>query len=446
MDVGEDRESGAPSAGLEDVASVREEYPASWWSLKNSLRVETLLAGLNAPSDPTAKDIWAQNQFEIFKRRYGLVRPPGTFRVLMIAADTSGCGFARIERPARYLNRHPRLAAFPTVKVTPELIHWAHVIVWQRQYKDSMLPFFEMGRGLGKVQIFDIDDNLHAVPSYNPAHATYHKGTKPYEDLIRWMKRCDLVTVSKSELGEFYREFAGIRYVVLPNCIDFEEFPQANGFRGASGPVRIGWAGSTTHYEDLRIVSDVFLELKKTYGDHVELVLMGSDGIRRTGKGIEGCGAADGTDGGTDRRDFDGEDILKGVAREFHEPAPTETYGRALRGLGLDIAVIPLARSRFNLTGKSNIKYLEMSAAKIPCILSRDTVYDEVRHGETGFLAGKGREWLQCLEQLIKDRDLRRRIAGNAHRYVRAHYDFAHKVRLWAEVYLEAHRLKHGKK
>jgi len=87
-----------------------------------------------------------------------------------------------------------------------------------------------------------------------------------------------------------------------------------------------------------------------------------------------------------------------------------------------------------------------MSAAGIPCILSRNTVYDEVRHGETGLLAGNGREWLQCLDQLINDRDLRRRIAGNAHRYVRTHYDFADKVRLWVEVYLEAHRVKHGKK
>ena len=425
-------------AGLYDIARVREEYPASRWSLKGSVRIESALDGLDGLSDPAVKAHCAQNRFEAFKKRYGLAGAPGKLRVLMIAADTGGCGFARIERPARYLNRHPQVAAFPTVKITPELIHWAHVIVWQRQHKDDMLPVFEMGKRLQRVQIFDIDDNLHAIPRHNPAYVVYNRETKPYRDLLSWMRRCDLVTVSKGELGEFYREFAGIRYAVLPNCIDFGEFPASAGPSRTDNRVRIGWAGSATHHEDLRIVAGVLWELKKTYGERIELVMMGSDGIRRTYQKID----PHGPDDESNLQSFEQEDVLKGIEREFHEPVPTEDYGRALCGLDLDIAVIPLARSKFNLSGKSNIKYLEMSAAKVPCVLSVDTVYDEVRHGETGFLAGKGREWLLCLEQLIQDPALRLRIAENAHGYVRAHYNFADKIQEWAKVYRQVWKAK----
>jgi len=415
------------------IDNVPIEYPASQWSLKNSTVVETAADQVDHPTDSAGRCIFTQSDFDVFKKRYGLTRDRRTFNILMIAADLQGCGYARIERPARYINRNPHWVAFPTVKITPELVHWSHVMVWQRQHKDDMLPVFELGRKLHKVQIFDIDDNLHAIPRHNPVYATYNRETKPYYNLLHWMRRCDLVTVSKQELGEFYKGLIGIRYAVLPNCIDFAEFPVIDRPRMTNDRVRIGWAGSTTHFEDLRIIAGVFAELKKSYGDRIELVMMGSDGIRRTRRKID----RHGSDDEDNYRVTEEEDVLKGIPREFHDAVPTETYGQTLCDLNLDIAVVPLAQSQFNLSGKSNIKYLEMSAAKIPCVLSRDTVYNEVSHGENGFLADKSKEWRHCLDLLIQDRTLRQRIAENAYRYVRDHYNFADKVHFWMRTYME---------
>lgn len=427
---------------IHDHDKIAIEYPQSQWSLKNSTRIESIIGRLERFTNPTERDYWGKNGFEIFKKKYDLMRDDRTINILMVAADTYGCGYARVQRPAKYLNRLPHIVAFPTITVPVELILWSHIIIWQRQHGDEAYKSFEIARRLNKVQIFEIDDNLHAIPKDNPAYNFYNKETASYQNMLRWMKNCDIVTVTKENLGTFYQDLAGIQYTVLPNCIDFEEFPEVDLSQRVNDKIRIGWAGSETHYGDLRIVSNVFRKLKKIHGDRIEFVLMGSDGVYRVYERTYDSGPE--INKRTLRVKRVVGDVLKGVKREIHPFVETEDYARALCDLNLDIAVVPLTPTKFNLTGKSNLKYLEMSAAKIPCVLSKNTVYDEVTHGENGFLAGNEQEWLQCLDQLIRDRDLRHQTAENAHGYVKANYDFAGKGRLWAETYMQSVRLKHA--
>jgi glycosyltransferase involved in cell wall biosynthesis len=57
-----------------------------------------------------------------------------------------------------------------------------------------------------------------------------------------------------------------------------------------------------------------------------------------------------------------------------------------------------------------------------------------VRNGETGFLAATPREWVDALDSLIRDRDLRRRLGEASRAAVRARWSFeAHR-----ETYLAA--------
>ncbi|MDA8126741.1 MAG: glycosyltransferase family 4 protein [Deltaproteobacteria bacterium] len=430
------------AAKFPNIDRIPIEYPRSQWSIKNGMGIETIIGRLDRLADPQERAFWSQNGLEAFKRKYDLLREGRTINILMVAADTYGCGYARIQRPAKYLNRLPQIIAFPTITVPVELILWSHIIVWQRQHGDEAYKSLELARKLNKVQIFEIDDNLHAIPKDNPAHHFYNRETASYRNMLRWMQGCDLVTVTKEGLGEFYRELAGIRYAVLPNCIDFEEFPAVDLAERPNDKVRIGWAGSETHYGDLRILANVFRRLKKLHGNRIEFVLMGSDGVYRQYEKVNGSGPEIVNDRTLKVKKIVG-DVLKGVPREFHPFVETEDYARVLCDLKLDIAVIPLTPSKFNLTGKSNLKYLEMSAAKIPCVLSKNTVYEEVQHGENGFLAANEQEWLQYLSLLVQDRALRCRIAANAYRYVRENYDFSRSARQWLKTYMQAVGSKH---
>lgn len=427
-------------ANLPDIDEILVEYPRSQWSIKNSPRVESVIGRLDGLTDPVEREYWRQNGHTAFQKKHDLMRDKRTINILMVAADTYGCGYARIQRPAKYLNRIPHIVAFPTITVPVELIFWSHIIVWQRQHGDNAFKSCEIARRLNKIQIFEIDDNLHAIPKDNPAYNFYNQETASYQNMLRWMKNCDLVTVTKEKLGEFYRDLAGIQYKVLPNSLDFEDFPNVDLSQRKNDKVRIGWAGSETHYGDLRIVSNVFRKLKKIHGNRIEFVLMGSDGVYRVYEKAD-QNEPDATNNLRVKRLVG--DVLKGVKREFHPFVETEDYYKALCHLNLDIAVVPLTPSTFNLSGKSNLKYLEMSAAKIPCVLSKNTVYDEVRHGENGFLAGNEQEWLQSLNRLIRDGDLRHEIAGNAYDYVKTNYDFANQVQKWKDVYFQAIQTKH---
>ena len=110
---------------------------------------------------------------------------------------------------------------------------------------------------------------------------------------------------------------------------------------------------------------------------------------------------------------------------EIIQPCEIQDYPKWLAETGIDIGLAPLKRSAFN-EGKSNIKYLEFSALKIPGVYADIITYnDDVQHGHNGFLAGNPDEWYSCITRLIKDADLRRVIANRAHLDVKERYDQA---------------------
>ena len=54
-----------------------------------------------------------------------------------------------------------------------------------------------------------------------------------------------------------------------------------------------------------------------------------------------------------------------------------------------------------------------------------------IRHGETGFLAGTDKEWIDYLELLVRDSSLRLRMAANAARVAEEKYSLkAHRNRI----------------
>jgi glycosyltransferase involved in cell wall biosynthesis len=415
-----------------NIDDIKEVYSQKDWCIDGSKNVETMLNGAENIKDNDYLKKFLNSAQKAFEKKYGLASCTGTLKVLMIGADFGGCGYVRIDNPSKYLNRESDIVVFPTIKVCIELATWADIIVWQRQYKAQFIKLVETCKKLGKVQIFDLDDNLHALDESNPVYETFKEGSVAYNDMIKFSRSCDVMTTTKEELGEFYKKFIGLKnYSILPNCIDFEDMPKTTPKVNKTGVIRIGWAGSTTHYDDLKEASYGLNRIKEKYGDKVEIVMMGFDGKMRKWKKIDENLEA--TQNNL-RLDIVG-DSLDGVKREFHKFSKIGDFHKSLVELDLDIAIIPLKRTRFNDTGKSNLKFLEFAAINVPCVASKTPVYSDVIHGETGLVCKRDADFEKHIDALINSQELRHKIAKNAYKYVKENYDMSIRVSDWANLY-----------
>ena len=93
-----------------------------------------------------------------------------------------------------------------------------------------------------------------------------------------------------------------------------------------------------------------------------------------------------------------------------------DEYEAAIRAS--DIAVLPLRDNEFNRS-KSDLKFIEC-AGNGTVVLASPVVYaNSIDEGKTGFIYRDDREFLNKLNLLIKNRNLRRMVAEKAYDYVR---------------------------
>ena len=115
---------------------------------------------------------------------------------------------------------------------------------------------------------------------------------------------------------------------------------------------------------------------------------------------------------------------LKGKKGVVHvvKFARIDQYPKYLARQGFDIGIAPLADNAFN-RGKSNLRWLEYSALKIPTVASNVGHFAEtIRPGLDGILCDTPDDFTRELETLIKDRSLRWNLGQAA--YDRVQSDF----------------------
>ncbi len=90
-----------------------------------------------------------------------------------------------------------------------------------------------------------------------------------------------------------------------------------------------------------------------------------------------------------------------------------------------DVGIMPLPEENW-ARGKCGFKLIQYMAAKLPVIASPVGVNQEiVEQGKTGFLATTEAEWLEALEILYREKELRRYMAEEGLKRVEAHYDYS---------------------
>lgn len=320
-------------------------------------------------------------------------------KIFGMSNQDSGVGFYRINQPLRFIAKQ-KLANIHTMPyygqhnrhlTTPEFLEyfalegkWADVVVStlasDREYLALLWGMRERYRF---KLVIDLDDDIlatHTEPN-NPAYTAYtNPGFRFAEYAQACLRDADMVTVSTEYLK---RKYASINpnIVVVKNCIDPEFFSQTNN----PDDVTLGYTGSGSHQGDWMMIEPVLRQLKQDHGVKVKMV-----GPMQS-------------------------DILDTQVKWAEQLRHPETVAQ----MGFSIGLAPLKDSLMN-RAKSNLRWLEYSAFKIPTVASDVVPFREM---ENIILVTEPEEWRDALERLIKDKDYRTKLGDLAYHEMKANYD-----------------------
>ncbi len=173
----------------------------------------------------------------------------------------SGCYWYRIKRPMDTLAKH----GYPTIRlgidtdIDESLINDIKSLQVYGIYPFSFNKVLQYFKEKGVKIVYDLDDALDLIETSNPFYYNVKKDANSERELF---KIADHITVSTEAMKEYVQVRTNKPITVIPNCYTPEEwdFPHKEHTR-----LRIGFAGSTTHVEDLLEVLPAIIELKKKY-------------------------------------------------------------------------------------------------------------------------------------------------------------------------------------
>lgn len=289
----------------------------------------------------------------------------------------------------------------------------ADIVIWHPMYYNWSLDFFlEMKHKHQKPFIVEVDDNYVDVPPWNEAYSSFRNGASYRTISLDCMRNADALMVTTPHLGELYTQFNDNVYVI-ENSLDFKGDRKFVGWDKVSvrkhKGIRIGWIGGRAHFEDLMMVAPVLREILETNKD-VTLCLINS-AIRQSCQLLN--------------RPYPFEGLTN--VHYADRSVPINRYAAFSASFGFDIGIAPLVDCNFNRS-KSNLRWLEYSALKIPTIATGISHFNQsIQHGETGFLIANNdlNLWKRTLEMLIENQTIREYVGKNAYKRVKQDFNVA---------------------
>ncbi len=306
----------------------------------------------------------------------------------------------RLQDPAKYMDFEIR---FPQNGIQEEDIQWADCVTLQGCVDKEAIAMIAYYKDQGKKLVLEQDDRI-VVEDDNP-HKKHHELTQASKVIEITASMADMVTCSTPRLAEDLKKY-NQNVVVLPNYMDMRRWDLPNKQTNTGEQIRIGWGGSITHIEDIKMILPA---LHKIYSEfnNVIFVFVGDPRIA---------------------------DYMEGLPSEVMIGVPFDGWPAKLHSLRLDIGIAPLRNTEFNLN-KSAIKFYEMAIAKYPFIGS-DVIYKwEVENGKTGHICSNLDDWYQSLREMILYPDYRKKLADNAYNYVKETKDLEKRIYKFNNAY-----------
>lgn len=277
-------------------------------------------------------------------------------------------------------------------------------------HAEDLAAMYYWRDNLGKKVVIDIDDNFWDIPE---SHQYYDKlkETKRERSMISTgLSFADIITVSteplKKKVEEHMKNVFGLEktVIVVPNFNDVKDW-KYKPKKQEKGKLVIGYAGSNSHYDDLKMVFPVIGKLLDKY-ENLHFQCIGAIDKKAldlffshmSPKSMYKC------------------DII-------NASSTFDKYPERMAQVRWDIVIAPLVDSAFTRC-KSHIKWMEYSMYKRPVIASRVYPYyidllgrEIIKDGVSGMLVNPN-EWEDALEELIQNPEKRKELGENAYNQV----------------------------
>lgn len=296
------------------------------------------------------------------------------------------------------------------------LIKVADMTVWQIISSKRGVPFLMAAKDLHKKPIItEVDDWLFDVPSYNIASNPFKPNSDPEWMAYKQIELSDAIIVSTQFLKDSILElFPGKTIYVIPNGIDFDIWDNLKDNKGTfypkvEGRIRIGFTGCSNHNGDLELIKRPLKKILEEF-PNVEFIT------------------------------YSNFEALKDLPRTIitNKWLPITHFPGEIRNWQMDIGIAPLRDNNFN-RAKSNLRWIEYSALRVPTICSKVYPFENsVKHGVDGILcASSDLDWYEKLKDLIVNEEKRRSIGENAYNRVKQDFNMDTIAGRYADVLKE---------
>jgi glycosyltransferase involved in cell wall biosynthesis len=289
-----------------------------------------------------------------------------------------------------------------------ELVFQSDIVVFQGIHTQKAMGLILALQECYKRPILaEYDDNPYAIMSTTPSFNNVGPGTNVELWGDEQIRKSHGVIVSTDYLKKIFTP-KNSKCFVIPNSIDFEIWDKLKKKNKKDNFIKIGWEGGAGHQINLRLVKNVVHRILDEFPNVVFHFRYGGYEIDYLKH---------------DRIIFD----------DYHKWSNVKDYPQKLKNMNSDINIAPLRDLEFN-RGKSNLRWLEASALKIPTVASDVEPYKCIEHGKTGFLAKEEDDWVDYLRRLIEDKDLRTYIGHSAYEKVKADYNVETVAKRYLDV------------
>jgi len=260
------------------------------------------------------------------------------------------------------------------------------IIFIQREAFMTGSVFFEKRFSKSRAKIiFDFDD---AIWNLDISDANKKLGfLKNPSKTAKIIALSDLIFAGNQYLADYAKQF-NKNVMVIPTTIDTSYHEEAKGKKEEG--ICIGWTGSLTTIKHFQFAVPVLEKLKIKYGDRITFKVIGDKNYTNKNLGIAGTA-------------WSGETEIQELQ-------------------SIDIGIMPLPDDEW-AKGKCGLKGLQYMALGIPTIMSPVGVNTEIiSQGVNGFLASMEEEWLEKLQLLIENPDLRKKFKTEGRKTVEEKY------------------------
>lgn len=293
-----------------------------------------------------------------------------------------------------------------------EYSKWADLIYICR---DETIPYLATNKGLStlykKPLLVDVDDYVQFTRPHNPGYQSFHPGNAFNHLNLTLLGITDGVTCSTKFLKKEYSK-NNKKITVCPNSLDLKWRSSFDNVKPTiakkKDEIRIGWAGSAAHYENLKMIVRPLREIMLKY-PNVTFHYTGLFGDL-----------------------FEWPDLKRRIKKVKF--ASLKNWPKKLKQMGLDIALAPLADNNFN-RAKSNLRILEYWAAKYPVIASPVEPYKFIKKNIDGILAKEESDWYNKIEELILNEQKRKNLVLAGTKRLEEQFDVEKNCNIWLDVF-----------